>query len=247
MRYTEKDIDNILITDFLDALDYKTSIFPEENAKRYCAPYRWERSPRFRVNETTNTWHDEVTGESGDIRDLARLLMRVFNTRNIARFLRKPQIYRDVDDFIVRTMNDFEIRKLDPEYVDNHNLPMDVYDQPIPELLNFLHVEYAYARDGNLHLYNAPYNEDNAPTLLVNVKTNTWCDIRTGAYGDIYDLAHEITGSCNIRELNRFIAGDIPVIQDLWQKETMVPKKIAFPKTDTSEFKPPKYKRKFRL
>lgn len=247
MKYTEKDIENIPLTKFLDALDYRGSVYSDEDVKWYCAPYRWERSPKLRVDERTNRWNDEVTGESGDIRDLARLLMHKLTTRNIARFLQKPRIYRDTDDFIVRNMNDFEVRKLDPGYFDLETATFDVYDQPIPEFLNFLHIEYPYARDGKLHLYNAPYNEDHAPTLLVNVKTNTWCDIRTGAYGDIYDLAHEITSSCNIRELNRFIMGDTPVIQDTWKKETMIPKKIAFPKTDPTEFTPPKYKRKFRM
>ena len=47
-------------------------------------------------------------------------------------------------------------------------------------------------------------------TLLpVNTETNLWRDTKSGAYGGIYNLAYEMTGSYNMSELNRYIAGEM--------------------------------------
>lgn len=62
------------------------------------------------------------------------------------------------------------------------------------------------AADGNLRIYNAPYSANHEPTMVVNIETNKWRDTKSGAYGGIYDLAYEMTGSCNRSELQRYIA-----------------------------------------
>ena len=45
--------------------------------------------------------------------------------------------------------------------------------------------------------------------MVINTETNLWRDTKSGAYGGIYDLAYELTGSCNMRELNMYIAGEM--------------------------------------
>ena len=42
-----------------------------------------------------------------------------------------------------------------------------------------------------------------------NTETNLWRDTKSGSYGGIYDLAYEMTGSCNMSELNQYIAGEM--------------------------------------
>lgn len=34
--------------------------------------------------------------------------------------------------------------------------------------------------------------------MVINTETNLWRDTKSGAYGGIYDLAYELTGSCNM-------------------------------------------------
>ena len=49
--------------------------------------------------------------------------------------------------------------------------------------------------------------------MVINIETNLWRDTKSGAYGGIYDLAYELTGSANMRELNMYIAGEMSNIQ----------------------------------
>lgn len=61
-------------------------------------------------------------------------------------------------------------------------------------------------RDGDNIFYKPPYSPDaKEATLVVNSVSNKWRDLSTQTYGEIYDLAYELTGSCNIRELNLYI------------------------------------------
>lgn len=68
--------------------------------------------------------------------------------------------------------------------------------------------EYPVAADGVLRIYRTPYG-DRKPTLVINIESNRWRDSATEAHGDIYDLAYEITGSVNIRELKQYIAAEM--------------------------------------
>ena len=41
--------------------------------------------------------------------------------------------------------------------------------------------------------------------MLINPYTNLWRDTKSGAYGGIYDLAYELTGTSKISDLRNFI------------------------------------------
>lgn len=69
------------------------------------------------------------------------------------------------------------------------------------------------AADGNLRIYKAPYDDEHKATMVINTETNLWRDTESGAYGGIYDLAYELTGSCNRSELNMYIAGEMSALQ----------------------------------
>ena len=91
------------------------------------------------------------------------------------------------------------------------------------------------AADGNLRIYNAPYDDEHKPTMVINTETNMWRDTESGAYGGIYDLVYEITGSANRSEMNMYIATEMANIQKVSLRHEQ----------DKSE--PPKPKRKMRL
>lgn len=71
---------------------------------------------------------------------------------------------------------------------------------PLTEFMRALGHE-PVAADGCLRIYKAPYSDKPEPTMVVNTKTNLWRDTKSGACGGIYDLAYELTGSCNRSEL----------------------------------------------
>ena len=79
----------------------------------------------------------------------------------------------------------------------------------LTDFLKALGQEHPVAADGNLRIYNAPYDPKSEPTMVVNTETNLWRDTKSGAYGGIFDLAHELTGSCNMAELKQYIACEI--------------------------------------
>ena len=94
--------------------------------------------------------------------------------------------------------------------------------------------EHPVAADGNLRIYNAPYDPKGEPTMVINTETNLWRDTESGAYGGIYDLAYELTGSCNMSELNRYIAGQMQGLE-------------KSPKVEPPKHEQDKPKRKMRL
>ena len=63
-------------------------------------------------------------------------------------------------------------------------------------------------REDNRLTYNAPYSTDRNATMVVDTEKNGWYDSKEPEkyYGGIYDLAYELTGSCNRSELNLYIA-----------------------------------------
>lgn len=90
---------------------------------------------------------------------------------------------------------------------------LDIRKIRLTDFMKALGQEHPVAADGNLHIYKAPYDPNGEPTMVINTETNLWRDIKSGAYGGIYDLAYELTGSCNMRELNMYIAGEMSNIQ----------------------------------
>ena len=92
-------------------------------------------------------------------------------------------------------------------------IDLDIKNISLTEFMKALGQEHPVSADGNLRIYNAPYDDNHTATMVINTETNLWRDIKSGAYGGIYDLAYEITGSCSMSELNRFIASEMSAIR----------------------------------
>lgn len=203
MRYTEKDIRNIPLTEFMAALGEKP-VRSFENMKLYYAPQRDDPEPMLVVNTSTNKWYDHATDQSGDIIDLAALKMN-------------PQRYMDPRDFILKYMNEYEHGKELSAMARRTQEPtvisLDIKKVKLTDFMKALGQENPVAADGNLRIYNTPYDSRHEPTMVINTETNLWRDTKSGAYGGIYDLAYELTGSCNMSELNRYIAAQMSSIQ----------------------------------
>jgi hypothetical protein len=205
MRYTKNDIKNIPLTEFMAALGEKP-VKAFEDMKLYYVPQRDDPEPMLVVDTNTNRWYDHATDQSGDIIDLAALKMN-------------PELNTDPRDFIIKYMNDFEhgkelstmMRKpLEPKVV-----TLDIHKISLTDFMKALGQEHPVAADGNLRIYKAPYDPKCEPTMVINIETNLWRDTKSGAYGGIYDLAYEMTGSANMRELNMYIAGEMSNIQNV--------------------------------
>lgn len=228
MRYSRKDIPNIPLTEFMAALGEKP-VKAFDDMKLYYAPQRDDPEPMLVVDTKTNRWYDHATDQSGDIIDLAALKMN-------------PNLYTDPHDFILKYMNEYEQGKglsamarqpLEPKVV-----TPDIRKIRLTDFMKALGQEQPVAADGNLRIYNAPYDPKGEPTMLINTETNLWRDTKSGSYGGIYDLAYELTGSCNMSELNRYIAGQM---QGLEKSQKVEP-----PKPEQKP-EPDKPRRKMRL
>lgn len=199
MRYIKKDIRNIALTEFMAALGEKP-VKAFGDMKLYYAPHRDDAEPLLVVDTKTNRWYDHATDQSGDIIDLAALKMN-------------PRLYTDPRDFILKYMNEYEQgkelsamahRPHEPEIIST-----DIRKVKLTDFMAALGQEQPVAADGNLRVYYAPYDNGHGPTMVINTETNLWRDTKSGAYGGIYDLAYELTGSCNMSELNRYIAAQM--------------------------------------
>ena len=230
MRYTKNDIKNIPLTEFMAALGEKP-VKDFGDMKLYYAPQRDDSEPMLVVDTNTNRWYDHATDQSGDIIDLAALKMN-------------PNLYMDPRDFILKYMNEYEqgkglsamARRPQPPTV----IRLDIKKVKLTDFMKALGQEHPVAADGNLRIYNAPYDNKPGPTMVINPETNLWRDTRSGAYGGIYDLAYELTGSCNMSELNHYIAGQMSALEKSKDKE----QKPESPKREQESDKP---KRKMRL
>ena len=226
MRYTEKDIRNIPLTEFMAALGEKP-VKSFEDMKLYYAPQRDDPEPMLVVNTSTNKWYDHATDQTGDIIDLAALKMN-------------PTLYMNPHDFILKYMNEYEQGKELSAMVRRPQQPtiinLDIKKVKLTDFMKALGQEHPVAADGNLRIYNAPYDANPGPTMVINTETNLWRDTKSGAYGGIYDLAYELTGSCNMSELNLYIAGQMSGMEKS--------QKVDSPR---QEQEPDKPKRKMRL
>ena len=92
---------------------------------------------------------------------------------------------------------------------------LDIRKIRLTDFMKALGQEHPVAADGNLRIYKALYDPKGEPTMVINTETNLWRDTKSGAYGGIYDLAYELTGSCNICELNMYIAGEMSSIRNV--------------------------------
>lgn len=203
MRYTEKDIRNIPLTEFMAALGEKP-VRSFENMKLYYAPQRDDPEPMLVVNTSTNKWYDHATDQTGDIIDLAALKMN-------------PMLYMNPQDFILKYMNEYghskELSAMARRPQEPTVISLDIKKVKLTDFMKALGQENPVAADGNLRIYNTPYDSRHEPTMVINTETNLWRDTKSGAYGGIYDLAYELTGSCNMSELNKYIAAQMSSIQ----------------------------------
>ena len=230
MEYTIKDIPKIPISQFMDALGEKP-VKVVDDFKFYYAPYRDDTEPMLVVNDKLKRWYDNATDEMGNLRDLAKLTARG-DHRN------------DIDGYIVKFMNENEKAKQmlsiarrsdEPEII-----PIDIRKTRLTDFMKALGQEHPVAADGNLRIYNAPYSVKPEPTMVINIETNQWRDTKSGAYGGIYDLAYELIGSCNMSELNRYIAGEMSGYEN---RKEINERKPDHPKQENED----RHKRKMRL
>ena len=86
-------------------------------------------------------------------------------------------------------------------------IDLDIKNLPLEDFMKALGYE-PIKRDDSLLTYNAPYSADSNVTMIVDAEKNGWYDSKEPEkyYGGIYDLAYELTGSCNRSELNLYIA-----------------------------------------
>lgn len=228
MRYSRKDIPNIPLTEFMAALGEKP-VKSFGDMKLYYAPQRDDPEPMLVVDTKTNRWYDHATDQSGDIIDLAALKMN-------------PNLYTDPRDFILKYMSEYEQGKELSAMARHSQEPvtagLDIKKVRLTDFMKALGQENPVAADGNLRIFKAPYDPKGEPTMVINTETNLWRDTKSGAYDSIYDLAYELTGSCNMLELNQYIAGQMQGFEKSTEKE----QKVEPPKPE-----PDKPKRKMRL
>ena len=226
MTYHKQDIPQIPLTEFMEALGEKP-VKAFEDMKLYYAPQRDDPEPMLIVDTNTNRWYDHATDQSGDIIDLAALKM-------------SPNLYMDPRDFILKYMNEYEDGKELSAMAHRPQEPMvislDIKKVKLTDFMKALGQEHPVAADGNLRVYKAPYDDKHEPTMVINTETNLWRDTKSGAYGGIYDLAYELTSSCNMSELNHYIAGQMSGMEKS--------QKVEPPKQEPEPDKP---KRKMRL
>lgn len=214
MRFTEKDIPNIPLTEFMAALGEKPAAI-QNGAMVYYAPQRDDPEPMMWVDTRTNRWYDYATDESGSIMELADLNMN-------------HSVYNSPESYILKMMNDYELGKEMAASVHNPQvsatISLDIKKVKLTDFMKALGQEYPVAADGNLRIFKAPYDPKGEPTMVINTETNLWRDTKSGAYGSVYDLAYELTGSCNMSELNRYIAGQMQGLDKPKAEKVELPK-----------------------
>ncbi len=86
-------------------------------------------------------------------------------------------------------------------------IDLDINNLPLEDFMKAIGYE-PIKKDGNLLTYNAPYSVGGNATMVVDTEKNGWYDSKEPEkyYGGIYDLAYELTGSCNRSELKLYIA-----------------------------------------
>lgn len=103
--------------------------------------------------------------------------------------------------------------------------------------------------DGQYQTYKSVNEKGDLPVCVVDTLNNTWRTPNGEAYGGIYDLAYEMTGSCDKSQLNMFIATQMSTVQEvkMYDVEVGIQKqKPVAPKPETTKPEPPKPKRRMR-
>ena len=136
---------------------------------------------------------------------------------DLAALKMNPTLYMDSHNFILKYINEYEQGKELSAMARRPQQPtiinLDIKKVKLTDFMKTLCQEHPVAADGNRRIYNAPYDANPGPTMVINTETNLWRDTKSGAYGGIYDLAYELTGSCNMSELNRYITAQMSAIR----------------------------------
>ena len=149
-------------------------------------------------------------------------------------------------------------------------IDLDINNLPLEDFMKAIGYE-PIKREGNRLIYNAPYSADRNATMVVDTEKNGWYDSKEPEkyYGGIYDLAYELTGSCNRSELNLYIAtqmkgfvdfktygvtangeeaeGDVVVAMLVSKPEMPKATATVEPPKEQPKQQPPKPKRKMRF
>lgn len=124
-------------------------------------------------------------------------------------------------------------------------IDLDPKKVPLTEFMKALGYDSPVAADGVLRTYNAPYDDRHEPTMVINIETNLWRDTKSGASGGIYDLAYEMTGSCNRSELLLYIATQLSATRKINVRHEPDPAMRRLPPLPKTT--PEKPKRRFKL
>lgn len=94
-------------------------------------------------------------------------------------------------------------------------IDLDIKNLPLEDFMQALGYK-PIKRESNRLSYNAPYSADRNATMVVDTEKNGWYDSKEPEKycGGIYDLAYELTGSCNRSELNLYIATQMKGLRD---------------------------------
>lgn len=135
-------------------------------------------------------------------------------------------------------------------------IDLDINNLPLEDFMKAIGYE-PIKKDGNLLTYNAPYSVGGNATMVVDTEKNGWYDSIEPEkyYGGIYDLAYELTGSCNRSELNLYIATQMKDFKEFKTYEVTVNGDEAegdvtatpISRPEQPKQQPPKPKRKIRF
>ena len=118
-------------------------------------------------------------------------------------------------------------------------LDLDIRNLPLEDFMRAMGYQPT-GRDGKRLTFDSPYSAKGS--IVVDTEKNGWYDGEEPEkrYGGIYDLAYEITGSCNRSELNVFIGTEMKKVMDFRCYEVLGNGKSA--DTDMVLAMPVKYK-----
>lgn len=241
IREIALDVDNIRITEFMEAIGEKP-VAKNDNILTYNAPYNIEElymedgietagKPTCLVDTERNLWRDSNYTPWQPLIMLALEWTWLYS---------EGRLRHIIAENIYALRKSKEISGLNTEKKGQEPVvtQLDISKLPLTEFMKALGQEHPVSADGNLRIYKAPYDPKGEPTMVINTETNLWRDTKSGAYGGIYDLAYELTGSCNMRELNMYITGEMSNIQKVSIRQAPAEP----PKQETA-----KPKRKMRL
>ncbi len=257
MMWSSKDIDRIRIDRFLEACGYEF-VGAEKSLVIYKVPeVTVDFSHDVYANPYNNYWYGARYGEKGsEYGQLRDLVGRIINSDDIRRqeeYIRKA--VKNIDpDFLQVPCLDIDARnrykqltvEMSQYRSDHHREPsviaIDIKHILLTDFMRTLGQEKPVVAENNLCLYHAPYNKKSHPTMVIDTESNQWYDTESGAGGNIYNLVCEITHSCKVSELNRFIAAQMGVYD-----RSLVRQVKTEQRQETPNQEPDKPKRRMRL